>query len=85
MRIIVTGGNSGIGRETAAALAVAGHRVLIAGRDISKAERAAAEMAGDYHPDRAKSKRHSPIDKPLIMSRSKGMLRTPSEELLCTT
>ena len=47
MRIIVTGGNSGIGKATATALAVAGHRVLIAGRDIPKAERAAAEMAGD--------------------------------------
>jgi NAD(P)-dependent dehydrogenase (short-subunit alcohol dehydrogenase family) len=47
MRIIVTGGNSGIGRATATALAVAGHNVLIAGRDIPKAERAAAEMAGD--------------------------------------
>jgi NAD(P)-dependent dehydrogenase (short-subunit alcohol dehydrogenase family) len=47
MRIIVTGGNSGVGRATATALAVAGHSVLIAGRDIPKAERAAAEMAGD--------------------------------------
>lgn len=47
MRIIVTGGNSGIGRQTATALAVAGHSVLIAGRDIPKAERAAAEMAGE--------------------------------------
>src|SRR3984957_3080883 len=47
MRIIVTGGNSGIGRATATALAEAGHRVLITGRDIPKAERAAAAMAGD--------------------------------------
>ena len=47
MRIIVTGGNSGIGRATATALAVAGHSVLITGRDIQKAERAAAEMVGD--------------------------------------
>jgi NAD(P)-dependent dehydrogenase (short-subunit alcohol dehydrogenase family) len=47
MRIIVTGGNSGIGKETAAALAAAGHSVLITGRDMQKAERAAAEMAGD--------------------------------------
>ena len=47
MRIIVTGGNSGIGRATATALAVAGHSVLITGRDIPKAERAAAETAGD--------------------------------------
>ncbi len=47
MRIIVTGGNSGVGRETAAALAAAGNSVLIAARDILKSERAAAEMAGD--------------------------------------
>jgi NAD(P)-dependent dehydrogenase (short-subunit alcohol dehydrogenase family) len=47
VRIIVTGGNSGVGKQTATALAAAGHRVLIAARDIPKAERAAAEMAGD--------------------------------------
>jgi NAD(P)-dependent dehydrogenase (short-subunit alcohol dehydrogenase family) len=47
MRIIVTGGNSGIGKATAAALAAAGHSVMIACRTIPKAEQAAAEMAGD--------------------------------------
>ena len=47
MRIIVTGGNSGVGKATAAALAAAGHSVLIACRTIPKAERAAAEMSGD--------------------------------------
>jgi len=47
VRIIVTGGNSGVGRETATALAAAGHRVLIAARDVPKSERAAAEMPGD--------------------------------------
>jgi NAD(P)-dependent dehydrogenase (short-subunit alcohol dehydrogenase family) len=47
VRIIVTGGNSGVGRETAAALAAAGHSVLIAARTVSKSEQAAAEMAGD--------------------------------------
>lgn len=47
MRIIVTGGNSGIGRQTATALAAAGHNVLIAARDVAKSERVAAEMAGD--------------------------------------
>jgi NAD(P)-dependent dehydrogenase (short-subunit alcohol dehydrogenase family) len=47
VRIIVTGGNSGVGKETATALAAAGHRVLIAARDIPKSERAAADMAGD--------------------------------------
>ena len=47
MRIIVTGGSSGIGKQTATALAAAGHSVLIAARTLSKSEHAAAEMAGD--------------------------------------
>ena len=47
MRIIITGGNSGIGKATAAALAAAGHSVVIACRTLPKAEQAAAEMAGD--------------------------------------
>ncbi len=47
MRIIVTGGNSGVGKATAAALAAAGHSVVIACRNLSKAETAADEMAGD--------------------------------------
>jgi NAD(P)-dependent dehydrogenase (short-subunit alcohol dehydrogenase family) len=47
MRIIVTGGNSGVGKATAAALADAGHSVLIACRSIEKAEQAAADISGD--------------------------------------
>ncbi|HME77119.1 MAG TPA: SDR family NAD(P)-dependent oxidoreductase [Mycobacterium sp.] len=47
MRVIVTGGDSGVGKATAAALAAAGHSVVIACRTIPKAEQAAAEMAGD--------------------------------------
>jgi NAD(P)-dependent dehydrogenase (short-subunit alcohol dehydrogenase family) len=47
VEIIVTGGNSGVGAATAAALAAAGHSVLIACRTIPKAERAAATMTGD--------------------------------------
>jgi len=47
MRIIVTGGNSGVGKATAAALAADGHSVVIACRTLPKAERAAAEMAVD--------------------------------------
>lgn len=46
MRIIVTGGNSGVGKATAAALAAAGNQVTIACRTLPKAERAAAEMPG---------------------------------------
>jgi hypothetical protein len=47
LRIIITGGNSGIGKATAGALAAAGHSVVIACRTIPKAEQAAAEMAGN--------------------------------------
>ena len=47
MKVIVTGGNSGIGAATAATLAGAGHNVVIACRTIPKAERAAATMSGD--------------------------------------
>jgi NAD(P)-dependent dehydrogenase (short-subunit alcohol dehydrogenase family) len=47
VRIIVTGGNSGIGGQTAAALAAAGHSVLIAARDTAKSEKFAAEIPGD--------------------------------------
>ena len=47
MRIIVTGGNSGVGRATATALACAGHDVVIACRTLSKAHEAAASMSGN--------------------------------------
>jgi NAD(P)-dependent dehydrogenase (short-subunit alcohol dehydrogenase family) len=47
MRIIVTGGNSGVGQATAAALADSGHSVVIACRSIEQAEQAAADMSGD--------------------------------------
>ncbi len=47
VRIIVTGGNSGVGKATAAALAAAGHSIVIACRTIPKAEQAAATMGGD--------------------------------------
>ena len=47
MRIIVTGGNSGVGKATATALAANGHEVVIACRTLPKAETAAASMRGD--------------------------------------
>jgi NAD(P)-dependent dehydrogenase (short-subunit alcohol dehydrogenase family) len=47
VRIIVTGGNSGVGRATASALAAAGHQVVIGCRSLSKGYKAAATMRGD--------------------------------------
>ncbi len=45
--VIVTGANSGIGRAAAHALAAAGARVVLAVRDTSKGEAAAAAMPGE--------------------------------------
>jgi NAD(P)-dependent dehydrogenase (short-subunit alcohol dehydrogenase family) len=47
VKVIVTGGNSGLGAATATTLAADGHSVVIACRTIAKAERAAAAMSGD--------------------------------------
>lgn len=47
MRIIVTGGNSGVGKATATAMASAGHEVIIACRSVAKGLAAAAEMPGE--------------------------------------
>jgi NAD(P)-dependent dehydrogenase (short-subunit alcohol dehydrogenase family) len=46
MRIIVTGGNSGVGQATAAALAKSGHSVVIACRSVEKGQQAATQMEG---------------------------------------
>lgn len=47
MRIIVTGGNSGLGKETATALAAQGHQIVVAARDVEKSERVAAGIDGE--------------------------------------
>src|SRR5580693_3493084 len=43
--VVVTGGNSGIGLETAAALGAMGARVIITARDKSRGEAAVAKIA----------------------------------------
>lgn len=48
--ILVTGVNSGLGRETARVLALRGARVLAAARSQAKAEATCADLAGDSHP-----------------------------------
>ena len=45
--VILTGANSGIGRAAASALAGAGARVVLAVRDTTKGQEAAATMSGD--------------------------------------
>ena len=50
--IVITGGNSGIGKEAAAELAGRGARVVIAARNAAKAQAAIAEIRG-RHPQAA--------------------------------
>ena len=45
--VVVTGANSGLGRQTASALAAAGARVVLAVRDRGRGEEAARAMTGD--------------------------------------
>ena len=45
--VLITGGTGGIGRATAIALATMGARVGITGRDLTRAEQAAAGIRGD--------------------------------------
>lgn len=49
-RILVTGGNRGLGRETCRQLAGLGHKVILTARSAETAERAAAELGVDWLP-----------------------------------
>lgn len=50
--VVVTGGNSGLGRATAAALAAAGAHVILAVRDLERGKTAAATMSGQVEARR---------------------------------
>jgi len=50
--VVVTGGNSGLGRATAAALAAAGAHVVLAVRDVERGKTAAATMRGQVEARR---------------------------------
>jgi len=52
VKIIITGGNRGVGKAAASALASAGHDVVIACRAVDEGRRAAKEMHGDVEVER---------------------------------
>jgi NAD(P)-dependent dehydrogenase (short-subunit alcohol dehydrogenase family) len=46
--VVVTGGSAGIGREIARAFARSGAKVVVAGRNVEAAQRAASEIESDF-------------------------------------
>uniref|UniRef100_A0A3Q1FNX3 Si:dkey-174n20.1 n=1 Tax=Acanthochromis polyacanthus TaxID=80966 RepID=A0A3Q1FNX3_9TELE len=47
--VLITGGNSGVGKDTAVSMAMRGARVIIACRDLDKAEKAVREIKFKSH------------------------------------
>ncbi|MEA2136653.1 MAG: hypothetical protein QOC68_4563, partial [Solirubrobacteraceae bacterium] len=50
--VLVTGGTSGVGRETAKAFAERGARIIITGRDEQRGKDVVAEIENAGHPAR---------------------------------
>jgi hypothetical protein len=86
MRIIVTGGNSGVGKATAATLAAAGHSVVIACRTIPKAESGRVTKTVTYRCSRPVLGRDSALNAEVqrlgvTVFTSEVHLRSPRAEL----
>ena len=75
---VVTGANSGIGREAARELARAGARVVLAVRDVAKGEAAAAQMAGSRRGPPARPRR--PRVGPRVRGGVGGRPRAPDQQ-----
>jgi len=49
---VITGGNAGIGKETAREVARAGHRIILASRDVSKCDAVRLELLKETNTTR---------------------------------
>jgi len=63
---LVTGGSGGLGAESARVLASRGARVLIAARDVAKAEKVAAEIRASTALDAESAARLWPLSEKLL-------------------
>ena len=59
--VLITGGTGGIGKATAVGLARLGARVGITGRDIARAEAAAADIRAASNNDAVDAARRAPL------------------------
>src|SRR6202034_3554503 len=76
--IVVTGANSGIGKEAARRLAVAGARVIMAVRTVAKGEQARADILA-RHPDaRLEVRRVDLADLASVKEFADGLLAEPT-------
>ncbi|KAM9777564.1 retinol dehydrogenase 12 [Neosynchiropus ocellatus] len=73
--VLITGANTGIGKETAQDLAIRGARVVMACRDVEKGEEAAASIRAAYHKARVEVRELDLADTCSIRSFAQRFLR----------
>ncbi|XP_053700952.1 retinol dehydrogenase 12 isoform X2 [Synchiropus splendidus] len=77
--VLITGANTGIGKETALDLAIRGARVVMACRDVEKGEEAAASIRAAYHKARVEVRELDLADTCSIRSFAQRFLREFTE------
>lgn len=82
--VIITGGNSGIGKAAAVSLAGAGARVVITARNEQRGRDAVAEIAAAAHSDRVELSVFDLADLASVRAGAADLLeRCPSIDVLC--
>ena len=81
--MVVTGANSGIGYETARALAGGGARVILACRELASAERAAAKIRSAHPGAQAEARRLDLASLASVREFSERLDAGPVSALIC--